>query len=123
MSGPDDNRPTGRRASRPDSTGASGRLAGLYGYEHYDVTGDDGAAWSVGRRSPVRFNGTYEPTGTPSLDDWQKAREEYERRQRQRLDRQADRLIETHPDLTDLAAHDTEHDSPPGTPGDTEHDI
>ncbi|WP_030440883.1 hypothetical protein [Actinoplanes subtropicus] len=115
MSGPRDSRPGGRRASRPNSTGSAGRLAGLYGYEHYEVTGNDGTVWSVSRRSPVRFEGTYEPTGELSEQDWRQAREEYQRQQAQRLDRKAEQLFQTHPDLI-------EHDDPDDTSGDTEHD-
>jgi len=99
----------------------AGRLAGLYGYDHYDLTCDDGTVWSVGRRAPVRFDGTYEPTGPmPSLEEFEQAREQYRREQEQRLDRRADRLIDTHPDLQDLT-DDT--DRPDDRPDDTGHDV
>ena len=123
MSGPRDARPSNRRASRPNSCGTTGRLAGLYGYEHYEVTDEGGGGWSVSRRAPFRFDGTYEPTGTPSAQDWEQAREQYRRQQQQRLDRQADRLIGTHPDLTDLDhPSDDPADSAGDGPGDTEQD-
>ena len=102
MSGPRDARPGNRPVSRPDSTGRAGRLARFYGYDHYEVTEDDGTGWSVSRRSPIREGGTFEPTEWPSAQEWEQARRDYEREQLRRLDRQAERLIETHPDLQDL---------------------
>lgn len=88
----------------------AGRLAGLYGYEIYTTTGDSGAVWSVARRAPFRHGCEGDPTGMPSAEEWQQARTDYARQQRQRLDRLADRLFDTHPDLVDLTGHDGEHD-------------